>query len=185
MNVLLVEDDAVSQRILAAYFTKWGYDFELVADGEAAWQLLEKQDFPIVVTDWLMPRLDGVELIRRIRSSRSRPGYTYVILLTGQSDKEHLVAAMDAGADDFLAKPFDRDELRVRVREGERVVQMERAMAADADALNVHLVDAITALDEVVVQISSSDAADRLAAVRQRLNQALALARKLGSGAPP
>src|SRR5262249_49453721 len=83
---------------------------------------------------WMMPEMDGVELIRRIRAAE-RPGYVYVILLTAKSQKEDLVDGMEAGADDFVAKPFDRDELRVRLREGERILQLERTLAGQNRAL--------------------------------------------------
>ena len=129
MKVLVAEDEAVSQRILKNYLEKWGYEFELVSDGAAAWELLQQQDFPIVLTDWLMPHMNGDELIRRIRDREGDVPYVYAILLTAKSQKEDLVEGMDAGADDFLTKPFDRDELRVRLREGERVVRLERTLA--------------------------------------------------------
>jgi PleD family two-component response regulator len=87
-----------------------------------------------VITDWMMPELDGVELVRRIRSG-PRSGYVYVILLTAKGQKEDLVAGMDAGADDFLTKPFDRDELRVRLRAGERIVALEQQARAAARLL--------------------------------------------------
>lgn len=129
MKVLVAEDSSVSQRILKNYLEKWGYDFVLTDDGAKAWELLQREDFPLVLTDWLMPEMDGLELIRRIREREGDIPYIYVILLTSKSQKEDLVEAMDAGADDFLSKPFDRDELRVRLREGERVVGLERTLA--------------------------------------------------------
>jgi DNA-binding response OmpR family regulator len=129
MKVLVADDDLVSQRILKSYLEKWGYEFVLVGDGAQAWELLQEQDISIVLTDWLMPLMDGVELIRRIREREGDVPYVYAILLTAKSQKEDLVEGMDAGADDFLSKPFDRDELRVRLREGERVVHLERTLA--------------------------------------------------------
>ncbi|MEJ7680197.1 MAG: response regulator [Segetibacter sp.] len=92
--------------------------------------------FPVVISDWMMPGLDGLELIRRIRSSH-QPGYVYVILLTGRSQREDFVQAMEAGADDFVPKPFDRDELRVRLRSAERIIQLEQSLAGRNAQLQV------------------------------------------------
>jgi DNA-binding response OmpR family regulator len=115
-------------------------------DGAEAWSCFQRDEFPVVITDWMMPELDGVELVRRIRSD-PRAGYVYVILLTAKGQKEDLVEAMDAGADDFLTKPFDRDELRVRLRAGERIVALEqqvratRVALAHAEKLTAHEID--------------------------------------------
>ena len=103
-------------------------------DGAEAWRLFEAGDFPIVITDWMMPEVDGLELIRRIRAAQ-RPGYVYAILLTARSQKEDLVEGMEAGADDFLTKPFDRDELRVRLRAAERIIGLEQSLAEQNRAL--------------------------------------------------
>ncbi len=113
MNILIADDDPVSRRLLQNYLQKWGYEVTAARDGAEAWRLFEAGSFPMVITDWMMPELDGSGLLRRIRASR-RPGYVYAMLLTAKSQKEDLVEGMEAGADDFLTKPFDRDELRVR-----------------------------------------------------------------------
>jgi DNA-binding response OmpR family regulator len=113
-------------------------------NGGEAWSFFQRDEFPIVITDWMMPELDGVELVRRIRSG-PRPGYVYVILLTAKGQKEDLVAGMDAGADDFLTKPFDRDELRVRLRAGERIVALEQQARA-APELERRIAEAIEEL---------------------------------------
>ncbi|HEX3870359.1 MAG TPA: ATP-binding protein, partial [Pirellulales bacterium] len=104
------------------------------SDGQDAWERFEAGDFPIVISDWMMPKIDGLELIRRIRAA-GRPNYVYAILLTARSQKEHVVTGMEAGADDFVTKPFDRDELRVRLREGERIIRLERSLAEQNRAL--------------------------------------------------
>src|SRR5262249_5312438 len=96
--------------------------------------LFQAATFPIVITDWMMPELDGLELIRRIRAA-NRPGYVHAILLTAKSQKEDLVEGMEAGADDFLTKPFDRDELRVRLRAGERIIRLEQNLRETKVAL--------------------------------------------------
>jgi signal transduction histidine kinase len=134
MKILIADDDAVSRRLLQSYLQKWGYEVASAKDGAEAWDLFEGGGFPIVISDWMMPELDGPGLIRRIRSSQ-RPGYIYAILLTAKSQKEDLVEGMEAGADDFLTKPFDRDELRVRLRAGERIIRLEQNLRETKVAL--------------------------------------------------
>src|SRR5262249_50741276 len=128
MNVLIAEDEPVTRRLLQAHLEAWGHTVTAAADGGAAWRLFEAGRFPLVLTDWVMPEMDGPELVRRIRAS-PRPGYVYVILLTARAQKADVVQGMDAGANDFVAKPFDRDELRVRVRAGVRIVELEHNLA--------------------------------------------------------
>ncbi len=127
MKILVADDSAVMQRLLLRSLEKWSYEVTVTRDGAEAWELFQRDDYPLVLTDWMMPRVDGLELTRRIRTLQ-RSGYVYIILLTAKSEKEDLVAAMDAGADDFLSKPFDQEELRVRVREGERIILLEQAL---------------------------------------------------------
>jgi signal transduction histidine kinase len=134
MKILIADDDAVSRRLLQSYLQKWGYELASAKDGAEAWDLFEGGSFPIVISDWMMPELDGLGLIRRIRSSQRR-GYIYAILLTAKSQKEDLVEGMEAGADDFLTKPFDRDELRVRLRAGERIIRLEQTLRETKVAL--------------------------------------------------
>ncbi len=134
MKILVAEDDPVSRRLLQNYLQKWGHEVVLANDGAEAWQLFEQDEFRLVISDWMMPEMDGVDLIRRIRES-PRPIHVYVILLTGRSQKEDVVEGMEAGADDFVTKPFDRDELRVRLCVGERVCELERRLAEQSREL--------------------------------------------------
>lgn len=127
MRVLVADDDAMSRKLLQTYLEKWGYEVSVAHNGTEAWRLFEESGFPVVLTDWMMPELDGVELLRRIRAQPGR-GYVYTILLTAKTQKEDLVEGMEAGADDFLTKPFDRDELRVRLRAAERIIRLEQNM---------------------------------------------------------
>ncbi|WP_146391636.1 sensor histidine kinase [Allorhodopirellula solitaria] len=127
MRVLVAEDSKVMRRLLVGYLRQWDYDVVECVDGEEAWQRFQSETFSIVLSDWMMPHVDGLELTRRIRASQ-RPGYCYVILLTAKTEKEDLITAMEAGADDFLVKPYDREELRVRIREGERIIRLEREL---------------------------------------------------------
>ena len=134
MRVLIADDDPVARRLLERSLARLGHDVTAVPDGAAAWHAIEASDFPLIVTDWMMPDLDGPDLVRRIRA-RARPGYVYVILLTSLHEKEDLAHGMEAGADDFLSKPFDPLELGARVRQGERVIGLERSLAAQNHAL--------------------------------------------------
>ncbi|GAA5504994.1 response regulator [Novipirellula caenicola] len=128
MKVLVAEDSSVSRMLLVNHLRRWDYTVVEAVDGEQAWHLFQEQSFSLVLTDWIMPNMDGLDLIRRIRSSK-HAGYCYLILLTSKSEKEDLVTAMESGADDFLVKPCDQEELRVRLREGERIIRLEQELA--------------------------------------------------------
>jgi two-component system NtrC family sensor kinase len=134
MKILIADDDSVSRHFLQYYLEKWGYEVKAADDGAKAWQHFQAGLFPMVITDWIMPELDGAALIRQIRASQ-RPGYVYAILLTARSQKADLVEGMEAGADDFLTKPFDRDELRMRLRAGERIIRLEHHLRDTQAAL--------------------------------------------------
>jgi sigma-B regulation protein RsbU (phosphoserine phosphatase) len=135
MRVLIAEDDPVSRHLLQKTLAQWGYEVVAASDGAEAWALFEAGDYPVVVSDWVMPRLDGVELVRRIRAT-PRSGYVYTLLLTARSHREDMLAGMAAGADDFITKPFDRDELRARLRAGERIIRLEETLLARNRALS-------------------------------------------------
>ncbi len=121
MKVLIADDDFTTRRLLQSYLEKWGHDVTAAKTGSEALQLFERGDYSIVVTDWSMPEMDGIELIGRIRSL-PRAGYVYIVLVTARAQAEDVVQGIEAGADDFVTKPFDRDELRARMRAGERIV---------------------------------------------------------------
>ncbi len=129
MRILVVDDDTSVRRILTAMLEKWSYEVVQASDGEEAWQMLQQQPISFILSDWVMPRLDGVELCRRLRSA-DLPNYVYVILLTGKDQTEDLITALEAGADDFLTKPVNSKELRVRIKGGERVLHLEKALVA-------------------------------------------------------
>ncbi len=134
MKVLIAEDEVVSRHLLQSYLQQWGHQVVAAPDGAAAWQMFQEQEFPLVLSDWVMPEMDGLELIRHIRS-RPSGVYTYIILLTARTKKQDVIEGLEAGANDFVTKPFDRGELRVRVRAGERIVELEQALAAQNRAL--------------------------------------------------
>jgi DNA-binding response OmpR family regulator len=129
MKVLIADDDPVSRRLLESYLRRWDYEVEVTTDGEQAWQKIQSGEFPIVICDWMMPKIDGPDLIRRIREQTER-GYIYTILLTSKSNKGDFVEGMQSGADEFVSKPFDHDELHARLRAAERIVNLERSLRA-------------------------------------------------------
>ncbi|MGI8912322.1 MAG: sensor histidine kinase [Chloroflexota bacterium] len=133
MRILIAEDDAVSRLILQRAVQKFGHDCLLAADGAAAWDLFQDNEVDVVISDWMMPGLDGLELCRRVRADQ-RAGYPYFILLTALSDRSHIFAGLEAGADDYLAKPLDREELQVRLIAATRVTSLYRRLAEEQAA---------------------------------------------------
>ncbi|MEI6655013.1 MAG: response regulator [Verrucomicrobiota bacterium] len=125
MKILIAEDDLTSRAALAGVLKMHGYKVEETSSGAEAWLALQQPDAPrLVILDWMMPEMDGPELLRRARGLQTdRP--PYIIMLTAKSDKPHVIAGLDAGADDYLAKPFDPGELLARVEVGRRMVEMQ------------------------------------------------------------
>lgn len=134
MRILVAEDERITRVSLVRQLESWGHSVAAVEDGQAAWEQFQSSTFDLVLTDWEMPRLSGVELIQQIRQGTGGK-FVYIIMLTGRSDKADLVRGIEAGADDFVAKPFDRQELRVRVLAGDRIVRLERTLSAQNDEL--------------------------------------------------
>ena len=126
MRILIVEDDVISRRVLEAFLRRLGYEVISVAGGREALEALNGPGKPsMVISDWVMPEMDGIDLcveIRKIPSSR----YIYFILLTSKTEKSDIIKGLEAGADDYMTKPFDHEELRCRIRIGERVLALER-----------------------------------------------------------
>lgn len=124
MKILIVDDDPVLRQILQTYLVRAGYEVALAEDGRAAWEIWQKEHLRLVITDWMMPIMDGPELIRRVRGA-SFSGYTYIIMLTAKEGKNDVVFGLEAGADDYLTKPFNAGELRARISIGERILGLE------------------------------------------------------------
>ncbi len=125
MRILIADDDRTSTMMLGRTLEQWG-GFEVIVaqDGTAAWERIAGDEPPgMVIADWMMPGLDGIELCRRIRATPSRAG-VYVILLTARTSRQDLVEGLEAGADDYLTKPFDPDELRARIHVGQRTLAL-------------------------------------------------------------
>jgi two-component system cell cycle response regulator len=130
MRILIAEDDSVTRKLLEVHLSKWGHQVVACSDGAQAWQVLSAEDPPkLAILDWMMPEMDGVTLCGEIRKPEKHP-YTYIILLTSKNLKEDVVAGLEAGADDYIIKPFDVHELKVRVRAGTRIVKLQEDLLA-------------------------------------------------------
>jgi two-component system, cell cycle response regulator len=125
MKILIADDEPVSRRMLQGLLVKWGYEVVSSADGNAAWEQLKVPDAPrMALLDWMMPGLNGVDVCRELRRFRPEP-YTYMLLLTAKDAKDNVVEGLESGADDYLTKPFDPQELKARIRVGLRLLELE------------------------------------------------------------
>jgi len=131
MQTLVVEDSPVYRQLLSSHLQEWGFPFTIAKDGSEAWTLLQRPDCPkLVLLDWVLPDIDGIELCRRIRLTGSRNSYSYIILLTGKDGKKDMLEGMQAGADDYLIKPFDQLELKARLLVGKRIVGLHEELVS-------------------------------------------------------
>lgn len=128
MHILIAEDDPVSRRLLESSLVSWGYQVLTASNGIEAWHMLQRSSEPsMAILDWMMPHMDGLEVCRKIRATPHLK-HMYILLLTAKSLREHVVAGLQAGADDYVTKPFDRAELRARVQVGARIVILQRQL---------------------------------------------------------
>ncbi|MDQ6911336.1 MAG: response regulator [Verrucomicrobiota bacterium] len=128
MKVIVADDDPISREILSTLLTKWGYQTLITRDGREAMEALRAQTSPaIALLDWMMPGIDGIEVCQRVREA-GKP--VYILLLTSRSGKEQVVEGLNAGADDYLIKPFDPDELQARIRVGVRILELQVTLSA-------------------------------------------------------
>ena len=134
MRILIADDEAVSRRLLQATLEKWGHEVVTTNNGADAWEHLQQPEGPrLAILDWMMPRLDGLEVCRRVRE-RTVP-YVYIVLLTARDERDDLVDALEAGADDFLRKPMNSGELRARLRAAQRILELQESLLAAHEAL--------------------------------------------------
>jgi two-component system, cell cycle response regulator len=146
-RILVADDDSVSRRMLEVLLEKCGYEVVSVQDGLEAARILEAEDAPsLAVLDWMMPGLEGTEVCQRVRQHADRP-YTYVLLLTARNQKGDLLKGLECGADDYLTKPCDAQELRARLRVGERILDLQRGLIAAQEELRFKAThDALTGI---------------------------------------
>jgi diguanylate cyclase (GGDEF)-like protein len=135
MKILIADDESVSRRMLQGLLVKWGYDVISAEDGDAAWEKLKPSDAPrMALLDWMMPGKNGVDVCRALRKQRPEP-YTYILLLTAKDAKESVVEGLESGADDYLTKPFNPQELKARIRVGLRLLDLEDNLVQAREAM--------------------------------------------------
>ncbi|RJP33861.1 MAG: diguanylate cyclase [Candidatus Omnitrophota bacterium] len=128
MKVLIADDSLVALRKLEATLIKWGYEVISAGNGYEAWDILQQADSPkLAILDWMMPGMDGIDICRKIRANRREP-YVYILMLTARAEKQDIINGLEAGADDYLPKPFDSHELEVRLRAGKRIVELQEEL---------------------------------------------------------
>src|SRR5580704_10548713 len=153
MRILVADDDATSRRILHAIVTKLGHDCIMAEDGMIAWQLLSSQPIDVLLTDWMMPGLDGPDLCRRVREERDGH-YTYTVLVTGLRERAQVLEGMNAGADDYLTKPVDPFDVETRLVAATRVTALHRQVLdyrtqlehANTELLSLSLTDPLNGI---------------------------------------
>ncbi len=129
MRILIADDERVSRRMLETILTEWGYEVTAVADGEGAWDVLRGEDAPkLAILDWIMPGVDGLEVCQRVRALKAEQP-PHLILLTVKGSRQDLITGLEAGAADYIAKPFDLGELKARLNVGRDVVELRRTLA--------------------------------------------------------
>lgn len=129
MKILIAEDDTVSRRMLEAILVKWGYEVVITSNGTEALQIFQSEDPPkLAILDWMMPEMDGLDVCKKIRGNPDLDSI-YVILLTARGQKGDIVVGLEAGANDYITKPFDRDELKARIQVGVRMINLQNELA--------------------------------------------------------
>ena len=146
-RILIADDDPVARTMLQALLTKWGYQVIAVSDGLEAARVLESADAPqLAILDWMMPGAEGPEICRRVRALSERP-YVYILLVTGRSQRGDLLRGLESGADDYLTKPFDNEELRTRLLVGQRILDLQNKLISAREELRFKAThDALTGI---------------------------------------
>jgi diguanylate cyclase (GGDEF)-like protein len=147
MKILLADDEPIARTMLEHWLAGWGYEVTLARDGESALQALkDDSELRLLVVDWVMPKKDGIEVCRAIRGGPQEP-YVYIVLLTAKDDKSDIIAGLDAGADDYLVKPCNPLELKVRLRAGRRVIELQEQLVKARESLRFEAMhDSLTGL---------------------------------------
>lgn len=147
MKILMADDDSVFRQILEKILAAWGYEVIVAENGSAALHILQSEDSPrIAILDWMMPGMNGVEVCRKVRGEGKLP-YTYIILLTSQQRDEDITAGLEAGADDYITKPIKHNELRLRLRAGRRIIELQNELLEARDTFRVKATqDSLTGL---------------------------------------
>jgi CheY-like chemotaxis protein len=146
MKTLIADDDDITRVLLRSALRKLGHDVHEATNGREAWDAWHGGEFPFIISDWIMPDLDGLEFCRRIRAER-RAEYTYIVLLTSRSGKTNYLEAMTAGADDFITKPFEKDAFAARVRVAERILGLHANLRAANTDLERRVCERTTELE--------------------------------------
>src|SRR5271170_3629922 len=157
-RILMAEDDPVSRRVLETLLKKWGYEVLIATDGLEALQLLESREAPrLAVLDWMMPGMEGIEICRRVREDSTRP-YMYLLLLSARSQRDDLLRGLESGADDYLTKPFDAQELRARLHVGRRILDLQNKLISAREELRFRAThDELTGLSNRRVVLEAID----------------------------
>jgi diguanylate cyclase (GGDEF)-like protein len=163
MKILIVEDDLLSSLVLRKTLEKMGHEIVTAVDGVDAWQRVQQDDIRLVVSDWMMPRMDGLDLCRRIRS-RSQRGYIYIFLLTAKQQREDRIEGLRAGADDFLVKPLDRSELMARIHVALRILAMQEELQSRSRQLE----EAHAELKQKNAKLAEAAISDSLTGLKNR-----------------
>ncbi len=150
MKTLIADDDPLTRMLLRSALGTLGLDVREAANGREAWEAWQTGEFPLIISDWMMPDLDGLELCRRIRSA-GRAEYTYVILLTSRSGKESCLEGMNAGADNFITKPFEKSEIAAQVRVAQRILRLHADLRASNASLERRVKERTAALEAALV----------------------------------
>ena len=167
LRILLAEDSAVDRRLVTGFLESWNLEFAVSDNGTKAWELLETPDPPtLVLLDWMLPGIDGIELCRRIRTLGSNGTYIYTVMVTGKDRKQNLPTAMGAGADDYLAKPVDPSELKARILVGKRILDLQQSLrfAATHDFLT-GLLSRAEIFASLEREISRGEREDKIASI--------------------
>ncbi len=144
MEILIADDDSITRRLLKNMLEKCGHTVQAVTDGRAALDAIERHEIRMVITDWMMPEMDGPQLCRVLRSRRGG-GYVFIIMLTSRDHREDIIAGLEAGADDYLSKPFHHAELIARLKSGIRILNLEKSLREANDEIRALAVtDALT-----------------------------------------